>query len=142
MLFRGLSVLFVILGIALAFATYTIERHEERLRDGAVRTTGTVVNQLKRSGGEATIAVVRFVTESGDHVDFTATHVGRYAVGSTVPVYYHPDNPSFADLDTRRVRWQGTIVAGAMSLFSFVIAATLLRASRSVAARPDSERSV
>jgi hypothetical protein len=93
MLFRALSVLFVILGIALAFATYTIERHEERLRDGTIRTTGTVVNQLKRSGGEATIPVVRFVTESGDHVDFTATHVGRYAVGSAVPVYYHPDNP-------------------------------------------------
>jgi hypothetical protein len=130
MVFRALSVLFLILGIGLAFATYTIERHEERLRAGAVRTTGVVVNQLKRSGGEASVPVVRFVTDAGDHVDFTSTRVGRYAVGSTVPVYYHPDNPSFADLDTWRVRWQGTILAGAMSVFSFVIAFTLVRASR------------
>jgi hypothetical protein len=130
MLFRGLSVLFLILGIALAFATYTIERHEERLRQGAIRASGTVVNQLKRSGGEATVPVVRFVSEAGDHVDFTSTHVGRYAVGSTVPIYYHPDNPSFADLDTWRVRWLGTVLAGAMSVFSFVIALTLVRASR------------
>jgi hypothetical protein len=130
MLFRALSVLFVILGIALAFATYTIERHEERLRDGTIRTTGTVVNQLKRSGGEATIPVVRFVTESGDHVDFTATHVGRYAVGSAVPVDYHPANPAFADLDTWRLRWQGTALAGAMSVFSFIVAAVLSRGAR------------
>jgi hypothetical protein len=134
MLFRALSVLFLILGIALAFATYTIERHEQRLRDGAIRTTGTVVNQLKRSGGEATIPVVRFVTADGDHVDFTATHVGRYAIGSTVPIYYHPDNPSFADVDTWRVRWQGTALAGAMSVFSLLIAGVLLRASRESAA--------
>jgi hypothetical protein len=133
MLFRALSVLFVILGIVLAFATYTIERHEERLREGALRTTGTVVGQLKRSGGEATLAVVRFVTSSGDHVDFTATRVGRYTVGSNVPVYYHPDNPSFADLDTWRVRWQGTVLAGAMSVFSFVIGLLLLRASKASA---------
>jgi hypothetical protein len=63
-------------------------------------------------------------------VDFTATRVGRYGVGSTVPVYYHPDNPAFADLDTWRVRWQGTLLAGAMSVFSFIIALTLVRASR------------
>jgi len=130
MLFRGLSVLFLILGIALSFATYTIERHEERLREGAIRATGTVVNHLKRSGGEATVPVVRFVSQAGDHVDFTSTHVGRYAVGSTVPIYYHPDNPSFADLDTWRVRWLGTVLAGAMAVFSFVIALTLVRASR------------
>ena len=130
MLIRALSVLFVILGIALAFETYTIERYEQRVRDGAVRTTGTVVSELQRSGGEATVAVVRFVTPSGDHVDFTATRVGRYGVGSTVPIYYHPDNPSFADIDTLRVRWQGTVLAGAISVFSFAIAVTLLRASR------------
>jgi len=130
MLFRALSVLFLILGIGLAFATYTIERHEERLRSGAIRTTGTVVGQLRRSGGEATIPVVRFVSQAGDHVDFTSTHVGRYAVGSSVPVYYHPDNPSFADLDTWRVRWLGTVLAAVMSVFSFVVALTLVRASR------------
>ena len=128
MLYRALSVLFLILGIALAFATYTIERHEERLREGALRGAGTVVAQLKRSGGEATVPVIRFVTQAGDHVDFTSTHAGRYAVGSTVPVYYHPDNPSFADLDTWRVRWLGTVLAGAMSAFSLVIAFTLTRA--------------
>ena len=122
MLFRALSVLFLILGIGLAFATYTIERHEERLRIGAIRTTGTVVGQLTRSGGEATIPVVRFVSQAGDHVDFTSTHVGRYAVGSSVAVYYHPDNPSFADLDTWRVRWLGTVLAAAMSVFSFASA--------------------
>ena len=130
MRFRALSVLFLILGIALAFSTYTIERHEERLREGALRGTGVVVNQLKRSGGEATVPVVRFVSQAGDHVDFTSTHVGRYAVGSRVPIYYHPDNPSFADLDTWRLRWLGTVLSGAMSAFSFLIALTLLRASR------------
>jgi hypothetical protein len=130
MLFRALSVLFLILGIALAFTTYAIERHEERMRAGAIRSTGTVVSQLKRSGGEATVPVVRFVSQAGDHVDFTSRYVGRYAVGSRVPIYYHPDNPSFAELDTWRVRWQGTVLAGAMSVFSFVIALTLVRASR------------
>jgi len=140
MLFRALSVLFLILGIALAFATYTIERHEERLREGTIRTTGTVVNQLKRSGGEATIPVVRFVSNGGDHVDFTAAHVGRYAVGSTVAVYYHSDNPSFADVDTWRLRWQGTVLAGAMSLFSLLIAAVLLRASRAAGSDPVNRR--
>ena len=136
MLFRALSVLFVIIGIGLAFETYTIERREERLREGALRGAGTVVGQLKRSGGEATVPVIRFVSQAGDHVDFTATHVGRYAVGSTVPIYYHPDNPSFADVDTWRVRWQGTVLAGVMSMFSFAIASTLLRASRASGSDP------
>ena len=130
MLFRALSVLFLILGIALAFATYTIERHEERLREGSIRASGTVVNQLKRSGGEATVPVIRFVSQAGDRVDFTSAHVGRYAVGSTVPIYYHPDNPSFAEVDTWRVRWLGTILSGAMSAFSFAVSLTLVRASR------------
>jgi hypothetical protein len=129
MLFRALSVLFVILGIALAFATYTIERHEERLRAGTQRATGTVVSQLHPSS-ESAVPVIRFVTQAGEHVDFTATRVGRYAVGSRVPIYYHADNPSFADVDTWRVRWLGTVLAGAMSAFSVVIAVTLLRASR------------
>ena len=130
MLFRALSVIFFILGIALAFATYTIEHHEERLRDGAVRATGTVVNQLTPGGGKKTVPVIRFVSQAGDHVDFTSTHAGRYAVGSSVSIYYHPDNPSFADLDTWRVRWLGTVLSGAMSLFSFLVALTLLRAAR------------
>jgi hypothetical protein len=126
-LFSVLSVVFAILGIALAFATYTIERHEERLRAGAVRTTGTVVHELK--SGDGAIPVIRFLTEAGDRVDFTARRA-RFSVGAQVPLYYHPDNPSFADVDTWRARWLGTVLAGALSFFSFVIAATLLRASR------------
>ena len=131
MLIRLLSLLFVILGVSLAFATYTIERNQERLRDGALRATGTVVRELKR--GDSAVPVIRFVSASGDHIDFTASQPARYQAGAAVPIFYHPDNPAFADVDTKRARWLGTVLAGAMSVLSFVIALVLTRAARTPA---------
>jgi hypothetical protein len=134
-LHRFLSVLFVILGIGLALETWTIERYQTRLRAGALRTTGTVAHVLeaKRDNGSVRhIPVIRFTTASGDHVDFTAVAASSasYGVGAAVPLYYHPDNPSFAGLDDFKSRWSGTALAAAMSLFSFLIALALFRALR------------
>ena len=112
-----LGTAFVILGVILALIAWTNERQERRFREGALRTTARVVAVVGKG------PVVRFVTGNGDHVDVTVPKPklsSPHAVGQDVPVYYHPDNPTFAGLDDPVSRWGATIVAGALSLVSLL----------------------
>jgi hypothetical protein len=122
-----LGTAFVILGIVLALIAWTIERQESRFRDGALQTTGRVVAIVGKG------PVVRFLTAGGDHVDVTVPEPkfsASHAIGQDVPVYYHPDNPTFAGLDDRLSRWGATAAAGALSLVSLLIGVYLGRISQ------------
>jgi len=119
---KAFGAVFLILGIAFLVGAYVTERQERRLREGAARTTGTVVADLSRG------PLIRFTAQDGARVSFTATTGrGRFASGAEVPIYYHPDNPSFADLDDPRSRWTNTAIYAALALASLVAAALLLR---------------
>ena len=124
-----IGVLLIVLGIGLTVGMVLIERYERRLRDGAARTTGTIVNVLTRGSTDA--RVIRFETAAGEHVDFTTSVRGsprRYAVGDSVPIFYHPDDPRFAGVDDVWARWLGTMLAGGLALVVFVTGVQFLRA--------------
>ena len=126
-----LAVIFVVVGIALAVAAITIDRQERRLRDGALEASARVVMVLGHG------PLVRFVTAAGDHVDVTLPGSLLFSpkAGETIPIYYHPDNPSFAGLDTPFSRWFRTAAAAFLAIVAIAIGVRLLRASR-----PASER--
>ena len=122
-----LGTAFVILGVILALVAWTNERQERRLRDGAVRTTARVVAVVGKG------PVVRFVAGNGDHVDVTVPKPklsSPHAVGQGVPVYYHPDNPTFAGLDDPVSHWGATVASGVLSLVSLLVGIYLTRASQ------------
>jgi hypothetical protein len=119
---KAFGAVFLILGIAFLVGAWVSERQERRVRDGAVRTTGTVVADVARG------PLIRFTAPGGDRVSFTATTgKGRFAAGAEVPIYYHPDNPSFADLDDPRSRWTSTVIYAILAGVSLLSAALLLR---------------
>jgi len=131
-----IGLLLVVIGLGASVGAIAIERHERRIREGAVHTTGTVVNLLKRQNGRmagsSLAPVIRFETAAGEHVDFTAPVSGirsPYKAGDSVPIFYHPDNPSFADVDDMMSRWAGTALAGGVSLVFLITGAYFLRTS-------------
>lgn len=123
--------LFIVVAVGLGLAAFTIGRTEQSMRDGALRTTAHVVAAVGKG------PVVRFVTQSGVHMDVTlaARWPRSYAIGTDVPIYYHPDNPAFAGLDDRWSHWYSTVAMSALCLASLLIGVVLTRASRGAARR-------
>ena len=121
-----LAVVFVVLGVALAVVAFAIERQEWRFRADTQQTSAHVVAVLGHG------PLVRFVTSAGDRVDVTLPGSLLFSprVGETIPIYYHPDNPSFAGLDTPFSRWFRTAVAGLLSIVSITLGVQLARASQ------------
>lgn len=112
----------LVVGIGLVLVTVVVERHQEKMFAGAVRTTGTVVALLPRhsSGGSTSYApLVRFRTNDGVTFDFTATLASNppaHKVGDLVPVVYTPVNPAQADIDSWTSRWLLTVLCAALAI--------------------------
>lgn len=116
------GVLLIVLSIGLAVLAVVFDRFERRQREGALTTSGTVVMVFPKG------PLVRFTTAAGDHVDFTADgRWRRFSPGQTVPVYYHPESPSYAGIDDVVARWRAEAMAAAAAALLALLGISFVR---------------
>jgi uncharacterized protein DUF3592 len=123
----ALGGIFLAVGLAmLSGAGYETLRNRH---DIAVGTTakGTVTDLFQGSdsdGGTVYYPRVRFVTQSGDTIEFTGsngTSPPAFEVGETVSVLYDPTSPGNARIDTFFQLWLLPIILGVMGSISAAV---------------------
>jgi hypothetical protein len=130
-LLMALGVVCLLLGAYLAWQTWSFQA-------GALRATGRVVSYLEvdREGSPSYRPRVRFVTPEGSIHTIagrTAYTSRRYAIGTELPLSYHPLRPGEARIATFAEQWLAAAVAAGIGAIS-LIAGILVRRSPSVAA--------
>lgn len=119
-------------GLCLLVVMGLVERHVRAVRADAIYTTGAVVAILphRSNGSTAYAPLVRFRTESGAQLDFTATSSSNppsYRTGDRVRVIYSKLNPTDADIDSWTARWIKTILLGALAVLCLTSGIVALR---------------
>jgi hypothetical protein len=131
-------VLFVV-GLAVGVGVLESDRRERQRLEGAVRTEGTVIAQIKlqTADGTAYAPVIAFSTGSGERVSFTAhaTDPSKYWLGAKVPVRYEPGNPAGAQIDSSTLRLIRNLLGGAGSLLVMSLGAYIAWYARRAEAR-------
>ena len=103
---------------------------QRRQREGSTSTTGVVVALQKRNfdpgSGDVYCPTVEFTTASGKTVQFDSafgTMPASHKVGQTVKVFYDPENPESAEIDSGLTKWlaPGCFLAFAVGAFFFSI---------------------
>ena len=82
-----------------------------------------------RGHGRSYAPAVRFTTDEGREVEFTAslgTNPATYGVGDKVKVRYDSQNPSAADVDSATSRWFGVVVLLIIGVVFSVFGARML----------------
>jgi hypothetical protein len=125
----------VAMGLCLLVVMGLVERRERAMRANAVRTTGIVVALLPHGseGSTVYIPLVRFKTDTGAQLDFTASDAANsssHKIGDVVPVIYSKLNPTGAAIDSWTARWVKTILLGALGLLCVGGGVARMRARR------------
>jgi hypothetical protein len=96
-------------------------------------TADGVVVRVVAAGGDTYSPVVRFVTASGQVVEYK-DHVGSdppaYRVGDSVRVFYDPANPQKARLDSWLSRWFGATILTILGVVFLFVGVVLLLLGR------------
>ncbi len=122
---------FSALGIVLLTVALYLVHSTQTFLEEASTANGTVIELVrKKSSDSNTYApVVRFVTDTGESIEFTSdtsSNPPSYSEGESVRVLYRPAAPHAARIDGFFSLWLGPIIAGGLGAIFVLIGGALL----------------
>lgn len=128
------TVITTLLGVILLLYSFFSLYQINKFVNNSVKTNGIVTsikqNNIRDKSPEAnlhsyTSAKVQFTTLKGTTIEFDPDTIDmnppRYKVGETLAVYYNPNNPSKAKVDSLTSLWFPMVVPGLVGLITFLL---------------------
>jgi len=131
--FGIVGAVFFFVGIGLLTGSFFLWRNNEEFRLHALKTEGVVVDFAQHRSDENSITystVVEFKDQNEHIIRFSSSISSSspgYHRGNQVTVFYNPDNPQEAQIDSFMENWFGTIILGGLgALFTLLGAGFLI----------------